>query len=141
MRVCQFVVPGEPVGKGRPRFDTRGKYARAYTPKKTRDYETLVRMCWKLQSGKSFGEGVALVADIKAFFPIPKSLSAKKRAELRGKPHIKKPDADNVEKAVLDALNSCAFPDDSAVADARTVKRYDDNPRVEVYITEWENEC
>ena len=34
-----FTVPGAIVGKGRPRFTTQGRFVRAYTPKKTRDYE------------------------------------------------------------------------------------------------------
>ena len=36
-----FVVPGEPVGKGRPRFTRTG---RAYTPKKTETAESIVAM-------------------------------------------------------------------------------------------------
>ena len=35
----QFIVPGEPRGKGRPRFTRRGF---AYTDTATRDYETLI---------------------------------------------------------------------------------------------------
>ena len=36
--------------------------------------------------------------------PFPKSYSKKKREALRGKPHKLKPDIDNLEKSVLDAL-------------------------------------
>ena len=36
MKRIDFWFQGEPVGKGRPRFTRQG---RAYTPKKTRDYE------------------------------------------------------------------------------------------------------
>lgn len=141
MKVCQFVVPGEPVGKGRPRFDTRGKYARAYTPQKTRDYENFVRMCWKLQSGNSFPKGTALRMEIRAYFSIPKSLSKKKQAELRGKPHTKKPDSDNVVKCVVDSGNGFIYHDDSQISEMVISKKYSENPRVEVYITEWGNEC
>lgn len=134
MKVCQFVVPGEPVGKGRPRFDTRGKYARAYTPKKTRDYENLVRMCWKLQSGESFPEGTALRMEIRAYFPIPKSLSAKKQAELDGKPYKSKGDIDNIAKIICDSGNKIIYYDDAQISEMAISKRYSKNPRVEVTI-------
>jgi Holliday junction resolvase RusA-like endonuclease len=36
--------------------------------------------------------------------PMPKSWSKRKRAEMVGKPHQQKPDLDNLQKAVWDAL-------------------------------------
>ena len=96
----RFTVTGAPVGKGRPRFTRSGH---AYTPEKTAVYEERVRLCWKIQSGKGFAGGVPLAASIAAFFPLPKSLSAKKTAALDGTPHTKTSDADNVAEAVLDA--------------------------------------
>ena len=39
-----FQVPGEPVGKGRPRFTRQG---RAYTPAKTAKYENLVSLAFQ----------------------------------------------------------------------------------------------
>ncbi len=38
------------------------------------------------------------------YLPMPKSWSRKKRAAMFEKPHQQKPDADNLEKAFLDAL-------------------------------------
>lgn len=43
-----FVVPGEPVGKGRPKFARRGNFVTAYTPEKTASYENLVS-CMPMQ--------------------------------------------------------------------------------------------
>ena len=37
--------------------------------------------------------------------PMPRSWSARKRDRMRGQPHRAKPDLDNLEKAVLDALH------------------------------------
>ena len=42
-----FTVYGEPVAKGRPRFSTRGKFPIAYTPEKTKTYESEVGMMAK----------------------------------------------------------------------------------------------
>ncbi|QSW33791.1 MULTISPECIES: RusA family crossover junction endodeoxyribonuclease [Leclercia] len=50
--------------------------------------------------------------------PMPKSWSKKKRAEMNGKPHQSKPDKDNLEKALLDAL----FEDDAHIWDSRVTK-------------------
>ena len=45
---------------------------------------------------------------------------------------------DNIEKAVLDALNGIAYKDDSRVYRTSCAKYYDAVPRVEVTITEFE---
>lgn len=55
----------------------------------------------------------------------------------RADPHIKRPDADNVAKAILDALNGHAYNDDSAIA-LLTVRKYQTTgaSRVEVTVEE-----
>lgn len=65
----------------------------------------------------------------KAYFPIPKS---KAKKGLAGTPHTVKPDRDNVDKGILDAL----FENDSGVAMGELVKLWDDGlgPRVEVTL-------
>lgn len=50
--------------------------------------------------------------------PMPKSWSKKKKAEKAGTAHQQKPDKDNLEKALLDAV----FDDDSKVWDSRVTK-------------------
>ncbi|MNQ94958.1 Endodeoxyribonuclease RusA [compost metagenome] len=47
----------------------------------------------------------------------------------------KKPDADNVLKAVKDAMNGIVYIDDCQVVDFHGRKRFSDTPRVEVIIT------
>lgn len=132
----EFTVPGIPMGKGRPRFTKDGH---AHTPQKTRDYENKVVQCWKCQSGKGFAAGVPLRATVTAFFTVPRSTSKKKAAAMDGTPHIKRPDVDNVAKAILDALNGHAYNDDSAIA-LLTVRKYQTTgaSRVEVTIEEAE---
>src|SRR5204862_7322331 len=39
-----FVVPGQAVGKGRPRIGKRGSFSMLFTPEKTVNYEGLVRL-------------------------------------------------------------------------------------------------
>lgn len=130
----EFTIPGMPVGKGRPRL---GRGGRVYTPDKTRAYEDKVLRCWQTQSGAAFGPKVPVHVSIRAYFPIPASLSEKKRTALEGTFHMSRPDADNIAKAILDALNGHAYPDDAAVQLHGVLKIYTNAaPRVEVRL--WE---
>ena len=47
-----FTVPGEPIGKGRPKFSPFNGHAVAYTPKKTVNYENLVKVMFTEQIGE-----------------------------------------------------------------------------------------
>lgn len=126
----KLTIPGDPVAKGRPRV---GKFG-TYTPTKTLNYETLVKELFIISNQPKLEDGLA--ANIKAYFPITKSTS-KKAAELMRNGlirHTKKPDADNIAKICLDALNKLAFDDDSQIVDLSISKYYSDNPRVEIEI-------
>ena len=125
-----FTVPGEPVGKARPCVTVHG----TYTPKKTREYEKLITKCWEEQSGEMFPDDVPLKLNITMFFGIPKSYSKKKKAELIGKMSAKRPDVDNVCKAVQDALNGYAYKDDSVICQLSAVKKYAETPRMIVVL-------
>ena len=74
-----------------------------------------------------------------AFFYIPKRKSKKfKEAALEAKERpTKKPDADNIVKAILDALNGLVYKDDSCIVELSCVKYYSDVPSVEVYVDEF----
>jgi len=125
--MTSFFVEGAPQGKGRPRFT--GK--RAYTPKRTVDYEKQIAQAYD-------GECLAgaLFVDVTAFFPIPKSYSkAQKNAIEKGNlTPTKKPDADNIGKIVLDALNGVAYEDDKQVINLRVRKKYAVGTRVGLRI-------
>ncbi len=130
--VIEFTVPGLPVPKGRPRVTRYG----TYTPKRTQDYEKRVLEAWFTQSGVKMPEGVPLALLVMVFFPVPQSWSKKKRAASLGRPHISRPDLDNIVKSVTDALNGEAFPDDSAIAIINAHKAYAEEGHVFVAITE-----
>ena len=48
-----YIVYGEPVGKGRPRFARRGNFVSTYTPEKTKTYEDEIRMMARAAMGRS----------------------------------------------------------------------------------------
>lgn len=142
-----FKFKGEPVGKGRPRVTARrGKgrdsaiYAHAYTPRKTKEFEDAIRfefMASNCEKMPVYPKDIPLKVDMTFAFGIPKSYSKKKHEQcLNGNiQHTKKPDADNVAKAVLDALSGgYAMEDDSQVVVMQLEKIYAEEPYVEVKI-------
>ena len=128
--MTHFVVPGLPRGKGRPRFSRNGH---TYTPKDTILYENLVATSY--YGGKLEGD---LSAKIVCYFPIPKSMSKKKREFMLTERvyYNHKPDLDNLAKIILDSLNGIAFDDDRQVVRLEVSKFYSDRPRAEVWLTE-----
>ena len=132
-----FTVPGEPQGKGRPRFARAGNYVRTYTPEKTASYENLVKLEYERQCGGfRFKDDEPIFMFVRAFLSVPKSTSKKKRElMLNGLlVPIKKPDYDNIEKIISDSLNEIAYKDDAQICDALLQKRYSEIPRVEVEL-------
>ena len=65
-------------------------------------------------------------AKITFFLPMPQSWSKKKREEMNGKPHQQKPDKDNLEKALLDAV----FDEDCRVWDGRVTKVWGESGQI-----------
>lgn len=134
MKQIVFEIPGEVVGKGRPRFTNGGH---AYTPERTRLYERTVRRAYKQAGGEIFDAPVHI--DIEAVSGVQKSASKSARIRrLAGEElSIRKPDLDNVEKIVLDALNGLAYSDDVSVVSVRKIKgRYEEEPRLIVRVRE-----
>lgn len=132
--MIKFRVEGEPQGKARPRVYN----GHAFTPAKTVHYENWIRVCMESQmqaEGRSretfaYMDGEALQVKVVAYFSIPKSYSKKKREAIARREVFptKKPDIDNIGKAVCDALNGLAYKDDSQVVDMRIHKRYTQEP-------------
>lgn len=121
-----FVIPGTPVGKGRPRFARQGSFVRTFTPEKTASYENLVKVkAQEAMTGKTVFAG-AVEVFIRIIVTPPASWSQKKQREaLAGEIYpTTKPDWDNVGKGICDAMNEIVFKDDKQVVDARVTKRY-----------------
>lgn len=133
----KFTVPGEPIGKGRPRFSKQGNFVRTYTPEKTASYENLVKLEYERQCEKEpFPKDIPLFMKVDAFYSVPKSASRKKRAAMLGaklRPN-KKPDADNILKIIADSLNGIAYYDDSQIVSCEIHKYYGEIPQVNVTI-------
>ncbi len=135
--IAKFTIPGPPKGKQRPRVTQYGGYAHAYTPQDTVVYENYVKLTYQ-QACRGIVFDGAVRAVITAYFPIPESVSKKKRQQmLNGEiKYTKKPDNDNIAKIVLDSLNQIAYKDDSQICELVIGKMYGEMPRVEVTLTD-----
>jgi len=132
--IVRFTVPGEPTAKGRARSFVRNGHVAHYTPEKTARYENLVKLAaQQAMQGRAPVDG-PLRLTVHAFFSIPASWSAKKRAAAVGKPVIKKPDASNILKAIEDGMNGVVYIDDAQCAILRASKSYAEQPRVEIVV-------
>ncbi len=136
LKPVQFLVPGEPVGKGRPRIGRVGGHARMFTPQKTASYEGLIALAGtEAMAGRTLLEGAVMV-EMRIVLAIPQSMSKKRKAQaIAGELFpTKKPDMDNVIKAIYDGLNGVVWKDDVQVVDAFVRKRYGEVPGVHVRI-------
>lgn len=135
----EFTVPGEPQGKGRPRFARIGSGIRTYTPEKTAAYENLVKLEYeRVFRGQKFSDDAQIYMNILCIYSIPSSATKKKRAMMLSgemKP-TKKPDCDNVLKTIADSLNGIAYRDDAQIVRATVSKKYGELPGVRVLIEE-----
>ena len=131
-----FTVPGEPQGKGRPRIGKVGAHARMFTPAKTVAYEGLVAHAAQLamRGAPLLEDPVRLELDV--LCSVPASWSQKKQAQaIRGELRpAKKPDADNVLKAICDGMNGVVWKDDVQAVDVLVRKVYAETPGVRVRV-------
>ena len=133
MMEIHFQVDGEPQGKARPRFT---RYGKPYTPKKTTDYENSIRTEYIEAGGECTGFPVKV--KISAAYKIPKATSKAIRAKMIAgdlRP-VKKPDLDNIAKAVCDALNGIAYKDDAQIVCLEVCKYYSEYPHITVTVKE-----
>ena len=104
---------------------------------KQRSYEAqVVDSFFRAEQGERFFDGPISV-HIAAVFALPKS-KERKRDPVPEQWHTSKPDADNIAKSILDALNGIAFKDDSQVARLTVFKwtaAQGEPARVDVEIT------
>lgn len=129
-----FTVPGDPRGKGRPRFTRQG---RAYTDAKTRVYETCIGMVAEAAMAGRDPIGGKCNVILKAYARIPVSWTkARQWAAISGELIPGKPDLDNIAKAALDAMNGLVYVDDVQVVRLVVEKAYSQIPRLEVRVVE-----
>ena len=125
--MIEFIIPGPPKGKQRPRVCRNGI---TYTPKETTTYENFVKEIYMINKLPMI-EG-PIKAEVAVQYEVPKSTSKKQKAlMLLG--HIrptKKPDIDNILKIIFDSLNGIAYKDDNQIVQVSCYKAYAERPKV-----------
>lgn len=136
MTALSFHVPGEPRGKGRPRF-VRAT-GRTYTPAQTASYENLVALAAKAAMGAQEPLQGPVAISIAAFLQTPASASRKRVAAMlsgdAAAAPTKKPDADNLLKICADSLNGIAYRDDAQIVSATVTKHWSQTPGLWVTV-------
>lgn len=130
-----FIVPGPPVPWARARLGA----GRHYTDPRVAAYKRLVAQMAAMYMRGLEPFGGPVVLEMRAVLPIPASWPAKRRtAALEGlEAPGKKPDWDNLGKAVSDALNGVVYVDDAQVVRASVEKAYGETPQMVVHVMGW----
>lgn len=123
-----FFVHGNPVAQGRPRFFRRGSFVGCYDPSKSKSWKETI--AWQAVENKVPLLDGAL--DMRLVFSLKRPKTLPKKVVH----HVKKPDLDNLTKAVKDALNGIAYKDDSQIISCMALKRYGEPLGVQIQIYE-----
>lgn len=136
----KLTISGPPKGKQRPRICRVNGRSMAYTPKETIEYERLVRASYTAVFKVKFERNLPIEISILALYSVPKYVSRKtKELMLNGRLFpTKKPDADNIIKVILDALNGLAYRDNVQICRVYFEKMYAEIPETKVLIKNYE---
>jgi Holliday junction resolvase RusA-like endonuclease len=133
-----IVIPGEPIGWGRPtpvaRLNSEGKpFVMMVTQEQTRKAKAAVLAAFRRKYPDHKPWTGPVLLRFTAIFETPKSFNkALRDAAARGMLYAtKKPDKDNIEKLIKDALNGVVYCDDQQVMGGG-LKRYGSPARVEI---------
>lgn len=141
------IVPAVPVAQPRAKASTFGGHTRMYTPTKTASGKTHPIAAFKACVQLAYRQACSLPPhagplrlSMVFVLPRPQKLQKKKSPADRI-PHTTKPDADNLQKSVMDALSGLLFQDDRQVYSVMAWKWYaakDEQPSV--IIQAWREE-
>jgi len=138
----RFSVLSEPKAQPRAKATAWGGKARMWTPGTADSFKQSITLAAREAIGLGCIPIDAPVETVCVFYmPRPKRLMTKSTIGIDEIPHICKPDGDNLEKAVWDALKSGGvLRDDSIVFKSSKAKFYaeaDGIPRVEIMVIEY----
>ncbi len=121
--IIQFFVSGIPKAQPRVKFARRGAFSKAYTPDTANDWKSLVMEEAKRNCTQKLTGPVSVCLSF--YFPRPKSHFDSKGVLKPGAPvyHTTKPDRDNLDKCVLDALTSIGAWDDDCQVCAGAIRK------------------
>ena len=122
MSSTEFIFCGKIRGQGRPKAaKTRNGHVHIYEDSRDKDYKRAITESYLAQCGTTY---ISAPAPVSVTIYIQRHLPKQyqRKTERIEQPDTMTPDADNVAKAVLDALNGLAYTDDAQVVDLHVVK-------------------
>lgn len=139
--MIEFKVEGKPVPQPRPRVvRMKNGQTRAYNSEKSVVYKRIIKAAALSEMNRQQLTMTErpLAMRLTFVFTPPKSYTKKKleaveSGELR---YTKKPDLDNLAKAILDACNNTVYKDDSQIITLSINKEYGHTDHVAVEITQ-----
>lgn len=114
--MIKLQIYGDPVPQGRPRAFRRGNFIGMYDPEKSRDWKNSIKLQAIAQKAPMLAGALSMT--IQFMLKRPKTLPKKVIH------HVKKPDVDNLVKAVKDALRGICYQDDSQIVTLKADKAY-----------------
>ena len=131
-----YLIEGNPVPLARGRFGG----GKVYDSQK--GLKLIAAMALRNQHNNLPLYSGAVCITAQFFMPIPKASQPKsgKPSKLEGKPHIQKPDLDNLLKWVCDISSGILYHDDAIVWQIMGQKFFDTHPRTEITIWEQKSE-
>jgi len=145
MKSYNFIILGNPLAQGRPRFFVRqgksgGKFVGAYDPATSKSWKETIK--WQVIEQKPEIISGPVAMTLHFMLPRPKGHFRTGKNDKVLKPsapkyHIVKPDIDNLEKAVKDALRSICYRDDCQIISTTVTKEYGNHTTgVNIELTE-----
>lgn len=140
MASVSFTIRGKPCAKARARtvtkFSKEGKRQTwTYDPNQEQKDDAVLIIQQNAPANLLDGP---LKVYIRAYLPIPKSTSKKRRMMMTTREILptKKPDADNVYHFYTDCMKGIIYHDDSQIVSETVDKFYSETPRVDVEVME-----
>ncbi len=134
----QFTIDGKPYGQPRARAVRRGNGVAFYDPATAKAFKQRVRKAYLDVAGEHvpIPHHIPITVGIYAHFKPPSKCrkAERERLILDNAACTMRPDADNIAKAVLDALNELAYEDDAQVVSLIVWKCFDAEPRTIVTV-------
>lgn len=128
--MISFVVNMKPTPKDRPRFFRRGRFIGTYSTQRNKDAEKTIQA----EARKHFEKPMTCAISIRIIHMI--KTSDKKKIAM---PKMTRPDLDNLDKLVMDALNGIAYVDDGQVVAKNSYKFWCDVDRIDISVREFKS--
>jgi Holliday junction resolvase RusA-like endonuclease len=127
-------IPGAPIPKHAPRLCRRTGRVYSDQTKQVRDVRIMLKAQYRLLKSKPMSGPMEI--NFVFFMPLLAGWSKKKKKEMVGQPHVKRPDRDNLLKFIQDCMNGIVYDDDSQVWNGTVKKIYGKEPRTIIAIVE-----